>query len=91
VAELFATGRVVDWILLFMLFELIALTIVRKRSQSGIGIGPFELVVGMSAGAALLMALRAALDGARWPQVAVWLAVALVAHLWDLGLRLRAH
>jgi hypothetical protein len=35
----------------------------------------------------LLLALRAALLGASWPRIALWLLAALVAHLSDLRLR----
>jgi hypothetical protein len=85
VVELFATGRVVDCILAFMLIELSLLTIIRRKRSKGPSL--FELIVGLAAGMALLLALRAALAGARWQSVAVWLAVALGAHLWDLRLR----
>lgn len=85
VARLFATGRIVDWILMFMLLELIASMAVRNRLKRGLKLS--ELLASLSAGAALLFALRAALAGARWQSVAVWLIAALAAHLWDLKLR----
>jgi hypothetical protein len=48
---------------------------------------PIELLVSLGAGAALLLALRAALARAPWQGVAVWLVVALLLHLGDVGLR----
>jgi CBS-domain-containing membrane protein len=84
-AELFATGHIVDGILVLMLLELGVLTLLRLRTRRGLT--AIELVVSLGAGAALLMALRAALLGAPWQHVAPWLAAALVAHLVDLKLR----
>ena len=36
-----------------------------------------------------MLSLRAALTGAEWPVVALWLTASLVAHLGDLALRFR--
>ena len=44
----------------------------------------------LAAGAALMLALRAALTGAGWPTVAAWMLVGLVAHAADLILRREA-
>jgi apolipoprotein N-acyltransferase len=41
----------------------------------------------LRAGAALLLALRAAITGAAWPWIAAWLAAAGLAHLADLRTR----
>jgi hypothetical protein len=79
---------VVDAILVFMLVEAIVLIIVRKKT--GHGLGSLDLFLSLAAGAALLLALRAALIGATWIPVAVWLIVALPAHLWDLRRRWRS-
>ncbi len=84
-AEAFATGRVVDAILALMLIELIVLIIVRKKTRRGLPTG--MLIVSLAAGAALLLALRAALAGYPWHSVALWLIVALAAHVLDLKLR----
>jgi len=85
VTEAFATGRIVDAILGLMLLELMVLIIVRKKTGRGLSTG--QLVVGLAAGAALLLALRAALAGQPWQGVALWLIVALAAHMLDLKLR----
>jgi hypothetical protein len=84
--RLFANGDAVLLVLGFMCVELIVLILVRK--QRHLIISPLELVVGVSAGAALLLGLREALRQAPWPRVAMWLIVALGCHLWDLKLRL---
>ncbi len=83
--EAFATGRVVDAILALMLLELCVLIIVRKKTGRGLPTG--RLIVSLAAGAALLLALRAALMGYAWQSVAPWLIVALAAHVLDLKLR----
>ncbi len=83
--KLFASGRVVDCILVFMAIESIVLIAVHRSSRAGPS--PGELIVSLSAGVALLLALRAAVVGSSWPMVAMWLGVALIAHLGDLRLR----
>ena len=84
---LFGHGRIVDLILVLMVVE--AIVLVAWRRRRGAGIAPFDLVVSLLAGAFLLLALRAALTGAAWPTIALWLAAALVAHIADLARRWR--
>ncbi len=55
----------------------------------GRGVAPGPLLAFLGAGAALALALRAALAGAAWHWVALWLAVAGVAHLGWLALSWR--
>jgi len=88
VAELFASGRIVDCIAGLMLLEFIANAVV--RAKAGSGIKPVELGVTLGAGMALLFALRAALVGLAWQRVSMWLMAALLAHLLYLKLRWRA-
>lgn len=83
--KLFASGRVVDCILVFMAIESLGLIAVHRLRRSGPS--PRELIVSLSAGVALLLALRAAVVGSHWTMVAIWLVVALIAHLGDLKLR----
>jgi hypothetical protein len=85
VAELFASGRIVDCIAGLMLLEFIAMAIV--RSKAGRGVQPVELAASLAAGMALLLALRAALVGLAWQLVSMWLIVALTAHVLYLKLR----
>ncbi len=73
-------------VLAFMAFELIVLILIRKKMP--VRLEPLELIVGVSAGSALLLALREALREAKWQRVAIWLIVALACHMWDLKLRL---
>ena len=84
--KLFESGNAALLVLGFMGIELIVLILVRKRMR--ITLRPVELIVGVGAGAALMLALREALRQEPWPRVAAWLIVALGCHLWDLNLRL---
>ena len=86
--SLVASGRIVDLVLLFMLVELAVLLLYRRRT--GRGLAPVALVLMLAAGVFLLLALRAALVSDGWQVILVWLAAALIAHLADLRLRLRA-
>lgn len=87
-AELFASGRIVELILLFVVLESIGLILWRRRAARGPSAR--ALLANLGAGAALLLALRACLAGADWPWIALWLTLALAAHAGDLWLRLRA-
>ncbi len=84
--RLFDSGDAALLVLGFMGVELMILILVRKRMR--LTLRPVELIVGVGAGAALMLALREALRQAPWPRVAVWLIVALGCHLWDLNFRL---
>ena len=75
----------VDAVLAFMLVELVVLMLVRERGTTLFR--PLDVIVNCGAGAALLLALRAALRGSEWQQVALWLLIALGFHVWDLWLR----
>jgi hypothetical protein len=81
----FSSGRVVDVVLAFMLIELAALVLVRRRGAAVFR--PLDVAVNSGAGASLLLALRAALRGSEWQPIALWLLSALGFHLWDLWLR----
>lgn len=86
--ELIASGRVVDFILVLVAIEFIALTLHHRRT--GRGIAPAAILPNLLAGAFLLLALRTAAGSsghAAW--VALFLLLALVAHLADLQRRWR--
>jgi hypothetical protein len=83
--QLVASGRVVDLILVLVAVELVFLGYIRARR--GTGIGWRALLPNLLAGASLLLALRAAITGADWPWIAVWLAAAGLAHVADLRTR----
>ena len=84
-ASLFASGQAVLLVLGFMCIELGVLILVRKKMPNPVT--TLDLMVAVSAGAALLLALREALLQAPWQRIAAWLIVALACHLWDLQRR----
>lgn len=83
--KLFTSAVVIDGILVLMVFELLTLILVRKKVSAGPR--PVEIAVSIGAGAALLLAMRAALLAQAWPIMAVWLVVALCCHVADLQMR----
>ncbi|PXW55031.1 hypothetical protein [Methylobacterium sp. B4] len=86
-AELFASGQIVDAILVLVGLE--ALLLLALRARRGGGPAPASLLANLASGAALMLSLRAALTGAAWPVVAGWLTVSLFAHLAEMTLRFR--
>ncbi|MEQ9609493.1 MAG: hypothetical protein RLN99_17680 [Kiloniellaceae bacterium] len=86
-AAFFASGRAIDLVLAFMAVE--AVLIFLHYRKSGRGLTPGALLSLLVPGACLLLALRAALTGADWSVLAIWLLAALVAHLADLKQRWR--
>jgi hypothetical protein len=86
-AELFASGRLVDLILVIVVIE--ATCLVLYWRFAGSGVAPGALLPNLCAGVFLLMALRLSLGGAGWSLVCGSLAAAGVAHLIDLNRRWR--
>lgn len=86
-AEWFASGRIVDAILVLVVLEAVFLLSLRWRT--GRGPAALPLLCNLGSGAALMLAVRAALVGAAWPIVALCMLVSLAAHLGDLVPRLR--
>ena len=80
--EFFRSGLVADVILVVMIAEALLLLVYRK--VTGRGPAAADLIAMLLAGACLVLALRAALTGAQWPMVAVFLIAALLAHMLDL-------
>jgi hypothetical protein len=76
----FASGHAVDAVLAFLAMEVMALVLWQRA-------GLARALGGALPGAFLLLALRAALTGAGWVWVALWVALSLPAHLADLALR----
>ena len=84
---LFASGRIIDAILVLVALEAVALLLLRRRR--GRGPAPASLLANLAAGAALMLALRTALTGAGWPLTALCLLGALAAHAAEMWLRFR--
>ncbi len=82
---LFASGRIIDAVLLLVVVEASILAWIGRRR----GLPLASLLANLASGAALMLALRAALVGAGWIAVAGWMLAGLVAHLADLSLRFR--
>lgn len=85
--EAFASGRVLDLILLLMLAEAILIGGLYRRT--GRGIAPLDLCLNLAAGALLALAVRAALVSPDPLAPAPFLGAALFAHLADLARRWR--
>ena len=84
----FASGRIVDVILVLVAIE--AVVLLALRHWTGRGPAPVPLLCNLGSGAALMLAVRAALVQAPWPVVAGWMLASLAAHLGDLVPRLRS-
>jgi hypothetical protein len=86
-AELFASGRLVELILVIVAVE--AAFVLIFWLSTGRGVSPGGLLPNLCAGAFLLIALRLSLGGARWELCCASLAAAGAAHLVDLNRRWR--
>jgi hypothetical protein len=84
---LFASGRIVDLILVFTAIEVAFFFAYRYRT--GRGVAPLDLVINLSSGIFLMLALRCALVGAWWGWIGLCLFGSLLAHVCDLGRRWR--
>lgn len=87
-AELFENGRIVDLILALVVLEALLLSMLWVRTSRGLP--PVSLIANLTAGAFLLLALRAALTDGGTVAVGGFLMLALPAHLVDLALRWRS-
>ena len=85
---LFASGRVVDLVIFLTICEGLILVWLRRRTGRGLSLA--DIVGNLAAGVFLMLALRAALTGEAWTAIALFLILALVAHLADLRRRWRA-
>ena len=86
-ADLFASGRLVDFILVVVVLEASALLLYWARARRGIA--PLDLLPNLCAGAFLLLALRATLAGSGWMIASLCLSAAGLAHLIDVYRRWR--
>lgn len=87
-AALFASGRIVDLILLIVAAEVLAAVVWHRRTHRR-GLAPIEMISLVLPGVCLLAALRGALVGAWWGWIALGLLAAFVAHLQDIYRRSR--
>jgi hypothetical protein len=85
VTSLFASGHIIDAILVLTLLECLCILIYRARTRRGPAPTPF--VVNVLAGVCLMIALRCALTGGWWGWIALCLIGSLVLHLADLAHR----
>jgi len=85
VSALFESGRIIDLILALMVVEAVVFFVIAKCKAGRVPFG--GLVLNLAAGASLLLALRAVLTGADWRIIGIWLGLAFIAHLADLGFR----
>ncbi len=83
--EFIRSGRAVDWILVVIALEVLAL--LGYRALTGRGPAPSAFVGNILAGSSLLVALRIALAGASWVWIGLSLTAAFAAHLVDLAIR----
>jgi hypothetical protein len=86
-AELFASGRLVDAVLVIVAIEAAFLAVYWRSTGRGVSSG--DLLPNLCAGAFLLLALRLSLGGAGWRLCCGSLAAAGLAHLVDLNRRWR--
>ena len=81
---LFASGHIVDLILVLMLVEFAAVFWSKRLPRGAMSSFALTLV----SGACLMLALRGALTGAWWGWIALALFAGLLAHVADLARRL---
>ncbi len=75
-AVFFTSGHAVDLVFVFMAVEALILIMMKRQSMT--------VALTIMPGALMMLALRAALTGAGWQWVAIWLTVSLPLHLADL-------
>jgi hypothetical protein len=85
--QIVLSGRLVDFALLVLVVESIAVILIHRRT--GQGPDAPRVLSNAAAGGTLMLALRAALVGQGWLWITLWLLCALVAHVTDLALRWR--
>lgn len=87
-AEMFASGQLVDFILGLVVLEIAAFALYRRATGGGIPLADF--LPNILAGAFLLLALRVQLAEGGWMPVSLCLASAGIAHVVDIGRRWRS-
>lgn len=87
-AELFASGRIIDIILILVIAEALVLWLYRRMTGRGVALS--SVALNLISGFCLMLALRAALVDASWVWISLWLTAALAAHVADIVRQLRA-
>ncbi len=80
--DLFASGRIIDWILAGLVLEGFALAALYGRT--GRGVAPRVLFANLGSGMCVLLAMRLVLGGAWWGFASAALLFALIFHMVDL-------
>ena len=83
--EFFASSHAIDLVLLLIGLEAVGLIVLWRRGRCPLP--PFETLLILAPGTCLLLAARAAIDGATWGVVSLLFLVALIIHLIDLWQR----
>jgi hypothetical protein len=83
--QLLLSGRLIDLILLLIAAEAVGIFLLHRLDSRRPG--PRDLYPNLASGAALMYAVKLALQGAAWYALAACLALAFLAHLTDLSLR----
>jgi len=84
--ELIKSGLAADIVLGVMSLEAICMTVFLRRSALGAAVPGF--LAALLAGTCLVLALRSALTGAGYGEIAIFLGLSLLAHLGELGLKI---
>ncbi len=84
-STLFASGHIIDAILVLTVLEAVALVALHRAT--GRGVAPGDFLVNLASGCCLLLALRLALTGEPWVWIAAALLGSLLAHVGDLARR----
>jgi len=79
------SGQIVDFILMIVIVEVIALTLYWWKTGNGLSFSVLVPMVG--AGTCLMLAMRAVLVGSPIHILAFWLLCSLVFHVIDLRIR----
>ena len=86
-SALFSSGRIIDLILVGMVFEGLALAALHRFA--GRGVAPQTYLANLLAGMCILLAMRLLLGGAWWGYASCALLFALIFHVADLSVKWR--
>ena len=81
------SGGLIDVIIVITLLEFAALLLYQQQTKRGLM--PRDYLLSMLSGLCLMLALRCALKDNSWYFIASFLALAGIAHVTDIAMRLR--